>query len=260
MPRGTNQITDLEFVNAYNNPALNNTQVVQLLDSDGWIPIGVKLRGERVLAHLVVSRSGAMARQAHSLLPLAALQPAARRWLVTGEVATAEQWKDPAYVGAIGDVSEAAVEAAYQRLLEVERDAPVPEPAPAPAPAADETAGDEELTEEGTEGDPESAEEDDSEEAADSEEGSDSEEGNAGAEGCESDQAEGEVSFIAEIFGQNYKFSGATLEEARHAMFDHLVDMNFSKVAVQTSSGATIGFSDIAPGGRYKITKQLTAA
>lgn len=69
------------------------------------------------------------------------------------------------------------------------------------------------------------------------------------------------VSFKAEIFGTVYEFEGATLDDALHALFLKLRELNFSKVQITDhSSGRPVGMNEIRSGGTYKFSKQLTAA
>ena len=69
------------------------------------------------------------------------------------------------------------------------------------------------------------------------------------------------VSFKAEIFGTVYEFEGATLDDALHALFLKLRELNFSKVQItDRSSGRPVGMNEIRSGGTYKFSKQLTAA
>ena len=70
-----------------------------------------------------------------------------------------------------------------------------------------------------------------------------------------------EFAFTAEIFGSNYRLAGPTKEDALHALFVKLQELNFSKVAItDRRSGRAIGINDIQAGGEYRLAKQLTAA
>jgi hypothetical protein len=74
-------------------------------------------------------------------------------------------------------------------------------------------------------------------------------------------QAAPEFAFEAEIFGNNYRMSGPTKDDALHALFVKLQELNFSKVMITNrNTGGTVGINDIQNGGRYKLAKQLTAA
>lgn len=69
------------------------------------------------------------------------------------------------------------------------------------------------------------------------------------------------VSFKAEIFGTVYEFEGATLDDALHALFIKLRELNFSKVQITNrATGRPVGMNEIRSGGTYKFSKQLTAA
>ena len=69
------------------------------------------------------------------------------------------------------------------------------------------------------------------------------------------------ISFKADIFGTVYEFEGATLDDALHALFLKLRELNFSKVQItDRSSGRPVGMNEIRSGGTYKFSKQLTAA
>lgn len=68
-------------------------------------------------------------------------------------------------------------------------------------------------------------------------------------------------SFEAEIFSAPYQLSGPTKDDALHALFVKLQDLNFSKVMITNrATGSVVGINDIQNGGRYKLAKQLTAA
>ena len=70
-----------------------------------------------------------------------------------------------------------------------------------------------------------------------------------------------EFAFTAEIFGSNYRLAGATKEDALHALFTKLQELNFSKVSITNRrTGSAVGINDIQNGGEYKLAKQLTAA
>ena len=70
-----------------------------------------------------------------------------------------------------------------------------------------------------------------------------------------------EFAFTAEIFGSPYRLAGPTKEDALHALFTKLQELNFSKVAItDRRTGSTVGINDIRNGGEYKLAKQLTAA
>ena len=74
-------------------------------------------------------------------------------------------------------------------------------------------------------------------------------------------QAAPEFAFEAEIFGNNYRMTGPTKNDALHALFVKLQELNFSKVMITNrNTGSTVGINDIQNGGRYKLAKQLTAA
>ena len=69
------------------------------------------------------------------------------------------------------------------------------------------------------------------------------------------------ISFKADIFDTVYEFEGATLDDALHALFLKLRELNFSKVQItDRSSGRPVGMNEIRSGGTYKFSKQLTAA
>ena len=73
--------------------------------------------------------------------------------------------------------------------------------------------------------------------------------------------APAEFAFTAEIFGSNYRLAGATKEDALHALFTKLQELNFSKVSITNRrTGGAVGINDIQNGGEYKLAKQLTAA
>jgi hypothetical protein len=84
--RSAKDIGDAEFLTAYNNASLTNQQVVDALNADGWTPIGVKLRSEKLRACLTVVRTGAIARDEHHAIAQSELTGAARQWLLDGTI------------------------------------------------------------------------------------------------------------------------------------------------------------------------------
>lgn len=67
--------------------------------------------------------------------------------------------------------------------------------------------------------------------------------------------------FTANMFGTEYRISGAGKDAAFHALFEKLRELNFSKVMITNAmTGSVVGIGDIQNGGSYKFTKQLTAA
>ena len=82
--RGASQITDTEFLAAYNDSTMGTAAVLELLETD-WSAIGVKLRSTRVKLHTTVVRVGG-AKGTVTPIPENELSLEAQLWKKTGEV------------------------------------------------------------------------------------------------------------------------------------------------------------------------------
>jgi hypothetical protein len=223
-------ISDEEFLLAYNDPTKTNREVVDALRADGWVPIGVKLRSERLNLQLTVKRTGALSRQEHH--PMVGSQ-------ITSE---GQAWLDahPTY-----RVSTATTTAA------------------ATTPATTTTASP--VT--NNDGDDDGDGDGDADAAADVGNAAPASGTDPGipTKG-EADTATAivpdadEWAFQATILDQTFRFAGPTRDDAFHAFFTMLQSKNFSKVMITDSRGNPVGLNDMMNGGVYKVGRQLTAA
>jgi hypothetical protein len=245
--RGASQITDSEFLTAYNDAKLTNDDVMQKLDTD-WTAIGVKLRSDRLKKHLTVEmrvggRSGGCPRE----LAASELTPEAAAWRSDGTVvpkpsttpkvdsssglvnaapsmldATREMSgagsKPDETAVASGAIGETAVASGAIGGGATDKTA-------APATAAPATAAPATAVPNATP---------------------------AGKPGV--------VGFDATIYNQYYQFSGATIGEATDKFMLKLRELNLSKMLISDRSGRLVGLADFVNGGKYKVTPQLTAA
>ena len=208
--RGAASITDEEFLVAYNNSEISNSQMLEQLQTD-WTAIGVKLRSEHLRLHRTGERTGG-AKGTYTGFTASQLAPEAKIWKATGVI----QPKPPR-----GQSYTPMTAAQYRAATEVNAPAapatPAPAtPAPVPAPAAPVPVPATPAT---------------------------------------------TFSFRAEIFGTAFSFSGEDKDSAFDALFQKLRELNFSKVSItNASNGRNVGIGEIANGGSYKLTKQLTAA
>jgi hypothetical protein len=71
-------------------------------------------------------------------------------------------------------------------------------------------------------------------------------------------------SFVVTVYGNRMTFTGNTRQEAIDKLINKLIEENFSKVCIQkvSSSGRStvVGIMDLRDGEEYKVTKQATAA
>ena len=222
--RGASQINDQEFLTAYNDQSKSNLQVIEALNTD-WTAVGVKLRSARVGLHTTVNRTGGKG-GSFEIRP-EPLSLEAQIWKKHGIV---QPQPNGPYV--------TLQERLDKGLITIDGDLNVTavETAATTTTATATSAPAETTTSVQTET----------------------------AATTTSTQAEApkvEFAFTAEIFGSNYRLAGPTKEDALHALFVKLQELNFSKVAItDRRSGRAIGINDIQAGGEYRLAKQLTAA
>lgn len=220
--RGASQINDQEFLTAYNDQSKSNLQVIEALNTD-WTAVGVKLRSARVGLHTTVNRTGGKG-GSFEIRP-EPLSLEAQIWKKHGIV---QPQPNGPYV--------TLQERLDKGLITIDGDLNVTAVETAAATTTTTSAPAETTTSTQTET----------------------------ATATTSTQAEApkvEFAFTAEIFGSNYRLAGPTKEDALHALFVKLQELNFSKVAItDRRSGRAIGINDIQAGGEYRLAKQLTAA
>lgn len=220
--RGASQINDQEFLTAYNDQSKSNLQVIEALNTD-WTAVGVKLRSARVGLHTTVNRTGGKG-GSFEIRP-EPLSLEAQIWKKHGIV---QPQPNGPYV--------TLQERLDKGLITIDGDLNVTAVETAAAASTTTSAPAETTTSTQTET----------------------------AAATTSTQAEApkvEFAFTAEIFGSNYRLAGPTKEDALHALFVKLQELNFSKVAItDRRSGRAIGINDIQAGGEYRLAKQLTAA
>jgi hypothetical protein len=244
--RGASQISDAEFLTAYNNKAFTtNSQVMDSLSTD-WTAVGVKLRSTRVQLHTIVNRTGG---KSGGFVERVDLALEAKIWLKNGSVQTNP--KSGPYISLAERVASGTISIDPETLeitTVVGTTAPTPTSTPVSTPTQ-QTAPIAEATQTNTTSAP----------IADQPVSSGTTAGTATAIPVQ--QAQVAFAFTANIFGQSYEMSGASKEDAMHALFGKLQELNFSKVAItDTRSGQAVGINDIVNGGSYKLAKQLTAA
>jgi hypothetical protein len=230
--RGASAINDAEFLAAYNDKTKTNMQVIEALNTD-WTAVGVKLRSARVTLHTTVERTGGKGGNFTERGEPLALE--AQIWVKRGEV---QAQPNGPYTSLKDRIDSGKITVDADLNIVVAEVAPVLATAPVTA-AASSTAPT-----------PTTATTDAAAPAAATTSG--------GAVGSATPAAE-EFAFRAEIFGSSYRLAGPTKEDALHALFVKLQELNFSKVAI-TENGRAIGINDIRSGGNYKLAKQLTAA
>ena len=219
--RGASQINDQEFLTAYNDQSKSNLQVIEALNTD-WTAVGVKLRSARVGLHTTVNRTGGKG-GTFEIRP----EPLSLE---------AQIWKKHGIVQPQPNGPYVTLQERLDRgLITIDGDLNV---TAVEAAAQTETTTSTQTTSSSTE--------------------------TASQTATTSTQTEApkvEFAFTAEIFGSNYRLAGPTKEDALHALFVKLQELNFSKVAItDRRSGRAIGINDIQAGGEYRLAKQLTAA
>ncbi len=219
--RGASQINDQEFLSAYNDKSKTNAQVIEALNTD-WTAVGVKLRSARVTLHTIVERTGGKAGTFTDRSEPLALE--AQIWQKHGIV---QPQPNGPYVS--------LKERLDAGKIAIDGDLNVTEVTAAQTT----TAATEAATDQGTATTAATAE------------------NQTGTETAKTP----EFAFTAEIFGSNYRLAGPTKDDALHALFMKLQELNFSKVAITNKrTGGSIGINDIQNGGEYRLNKQLTAA
>ena len=224
--RGASQINDQEFLTAYNDQSKSNLQVIEALNTD-WTAVGVKLRSARVGLHTTVNRTGGKG-GSFEIRP-EPLSLEAQIWKKHGIVqpqpngpyVTLQERLDKGLITIDGDLNVTAVETAATTTTTTATATSAP--AETTTSAQTETA--------------------------------------ATTTSTQAEAPKVEFAFTAEIFGSNYRLAGPTKDDALHALFVKLQELNFSKVAItDRRSGRAIGINDIQAGGEYRLAKQLTAA
>ena len=234
--RGASQINDSEFLTAYNNKAFTtNSQVMDALNTD-WTAVGVKLRSTRVQLHTIVNRTGG---KSGGFIQRAELALEAKIWLKNGTVQVNP--KSGPYISLAERVASGAISINLETLEIGDATAASTTTTPVATASTTTTSPADTVQSPVTE--------------------------NASVEQPTSSgptatrQVAPAFTFTANIFGQAYEMSGATKEDALHALFTKLQELNFSKVAItDTRSARAVGINDITNGGSYKLAKQLTAA
>jgi len=226
--RGANQIEDGEFLQAYNNPSLTNAQVLETLNTD-WTAVGVKLRSERLQLHTTMKRTGA-AKGVHLPKEQSEMAPEAIVWLANGTI-------QPKPVR--GSYEPMTAVPAGISTTATAAPAPTATATSAPAPAQEQVAAQETA--------PAVAES--------------KEEVPAAQEAPATTTSTQTYFFEAEILGTTYRFEGPDKDAAHDALYKKLREANFSKVQVSDrTTGRPVGLNEMVSGGKYKFSKQLTAA
>lgn len=237
--RGASQINDSEFLIAYNNKAFTtNSQVMEALNTD-WTAVGVKLRSTRVQLHTIVTRTGG---KSGGFTERADLALEAKIWLKNGTVQTNP--KSGPYISLADRIASGAITINPETLE-------IGNVQAAPAATTQQTGSDT-TTAPVTQAAP----------SADTTQQTTSTGMNSGTATIVQEPVNNQAfKFTANIFGQSYEMAGATKEDAMHALFGKLQELNFSKVAItNTRTNQAVGINDIVNGGSYKLAKQLTAA
>lgn len=223
--RGANQIEDGEFLQAYNNPNLTNAAVLETLNTD-WTAVGVKLRSERLQLHTTMKRTGA-AKGVHMPKEQNELAPEAIVWLANGTIQPkpVRGSYEPMTAVPAGITATATVAAPTQPLTtntSSAQTAATQEAAPAAAELKEEIPA---------------------------------------AQEAPSASTQSTYYFEAEILGTTYRFEGPDKDAAHDALYKKLREANFSKVQVSDrTTGRPVGLNEMVSGGKYKFSKQLTAA
>lgn len=219
--RGASQINDQEFLTAYNDQSKSNLQVIEALNTD-WTAVGVKLRSARVGLHTTVNRTGGKG-GTFEIRP----EPLSLE---------AQIWKKHGIVQPQPNGPYVTLQERLDRgLITIDGDLNV---TAVEAAAQTETTTATQTTASSTETTSQTA-----------------------TTSTQTEAPKVEFAFTAEIFGSNYRLAGPTKEDALHALFVKLQELNFSKVAItDRRSGRAIGINDIQAGGEYRLAKQLTAA
>jgi hypothetical protein len=68
------------------------------------------------------------------------------------------------------------------------------------------------------------------------------------------------VFFNVDIFSTNEVFRGVDIADVRQKFVNRLLALNFSKVQLSDANGRSISINEMVAGGRYKASRQLTAA
>ena len=223
--RGASKINDQEFLDAYNDETKTNQQVIDALSTD-WTAVGVKLRSGRVTLHTTVERTGGKGGTFTKRSEPLALE--AQIWQKHKLV---QPQPNGVYVSLAQRVQEGKIS--------IDGDLNVTEIASQPTTATSTTTGAAAAPVSGSTTEP------------------------AAQTGTQqtSTPKPAEFAFTAEIFGGNYRLAGPTKEDALHALFTKLQELNFSKVSITNRrTGSAVGINDIQNGGEYKLAKQLTAA
>lgn len=233
--RGASKINDIEFLAAYNDKTKTNLQVIEALSTD-WTAVGVKLRSARVTLHTTVNRTGGKGGNYEDRPEPLALE--ARIWLKNG---TVQPQPNGVYTSLETRIQEGKIT--------VDADLNITEASQAPAASTTTTP---QVATEASQAAPAKA-------AAAAAAAQTTGQAAPAATGTTAKAAE--FAFTAEIFGSSYRLAGPTKEDALHALFTKLQELNFSKVAITNRrTGGAIGINDIQNGGEYKLAKQLTAA
>lgn len=222
--RGASQINDQEFLTAYNDQSKSNLQVIEALTTD-WTAVGVKLRSARVGLHTTVNRTGGKG-GTFEIRP-EPLSLEAQIWKKHGIV---QPQPNGPYVTLQERLDKGLITIDGDlNVTAVETAATTTTATSASAPAETTTSAQTETA--------------------------------ATTTSTQAEAPKVEFAFTAEIFGSNYRLAGPTKEDALHALFVKLQELNFSKVAItDRRSGRAIGINDIQAGGEYRLAKQLTAA
>ena len=222
--RGASQINDQEFLTAYNDQSKSNLQVIEALNTD-WTAVGVKLRSARVGLHTTVNRTGGKG-GSFEIRP-EPLSLEAQIWKKHGIV---QPQPNGPYVTLQERLDKGLITIDSDlNVTAVETAATTTTATATSAPAETTTSAQTETA--------------------------------ATTTSTQAEAPKVEFAFTAEIFGSNYRLAGPTKEDALHALFVKLQELNFSKVAItDRRSGRAIGINDIQAGGEYRLAKQLTAA
>lgn len=231
-------LTDEEFLRVYNNTELDNAAMVAELNTD-FANVGVKLRSLRVLLHTTLIRKGGVKGTSIAVDPL---ELEARIWLKDGTIQT--QPKGGSYMSLGERLRKGLI--TIDDDLNVTTVVMVGETTSA-APTVTAPIGAE--TAESDEAYPEKV--DIAEELG----------ARAPSASGTAEAIDTEFAFTANIFGSAYRLSGPDKDDALHALFTKLREMNFSKVMItNATNNQVVGINDIENGGSYKLARQPTAA
>jgi hypothetical protein len=241
-PRGASSIPDLEFLKAYNDPKASNAQILEALQTD-WTAVGVKLRSARLQLHTLVTRTGG----AKGTAEAKDKDDLALEAQIFKKHEIVQPQPNGPYISLQERIDAGKIKVNSKlEVTELESKGETAKPAAkADAPAkgkADAKADKAKPADKAKDSGKAAAEEP--------------------AKPTKTKVAADPRAFVfqANIFSTNYEFAGASKNDATNALFTKLQELNVSKVQISDNNGRSCGFADIVHGGKYKFSKQLTAA